>query len=370
MKIAIFYNLNFGGAKRVVFDQVKYLRKNNHTVDVYTTDMLHDSFDMETVANATYRYPFTISSFSLPVINQIVEDYSLAISLKKVHKKIAHDIDSKKYDIVIAHPDKLTQSPYILRFLKTKNAYYCQEPLRIVYEYGMRFQNSPSVFHTLYETLRRHVRKTIDIVNVRAAYATIASCYHIRERMIEAYDVTPHVVYAGIDIHTFAPQPVEKEKKVFFVGSKYEPADGYALAKKAVDLIPVSIRPELVVVSWKKDNGERLTDTELAAIYTSSSATLCLSRFETFGLVPLESMACGTAVIATTVSGHRETMVKEAGFLVEYDPKEVKEKIIFLLDKKNAQIYGKHARAYSEKKWRWEIRIKELEKTIKEITTS
>lgn len=369
MKIAVFYNLAFGGAKRVVFDQVKYLTQNGHIVDVFTTDSLHDAFDMEQVAHHTYRYDFVSPHTPLSFINQFLEDFTIVLLLKKTHKQIAQDIDEKKYDVVLVHPDRFTQAPYLLRFLKTRSAYYCQEPLRIVYEYGMRFQNSPTKLHTFYEMGRRTLRKKIDVENVRAATATIASCYHIRERMIEAYDVLPFVVYAGIDIHTFHPVRLKKEQKVFFVGSKDESTDGYILAKKAIDLIPVSSRPELVVISWRKENGERLHDEELVRMYAQSCVTLCVSTFETFGLVPLESMACGTSVIATRISGHRETVKEESGFLVEPDPVEIKAKIEFFLDKTNAQNYGNKARVYVEKEWSWEKKIQDLEKTLKKVSS-
>ena len=53
-----------------------------------------------------------------------------------------------------------------------------------------------------------------------------------------------------------------------------------------------------------------------------------MSRFETFGLIPLESMGCGTPVVATNIGGHRETVVNDVtGFLVDPDPKEIANKI-------------------------------------------
>ena len=45
MKIAIFYNVAFSGAKRVVLEHVKGLKLLGHTVDIYTTDQANDNFD-------------------------------------------------------------------------------------------------------------------------------------------------------------------------------------------------------------------------------------------------------------------------------------------------------------------------------------
>jgi len=37
--------------------------------------------------------------------------------------------------------------------------------------------------------------------------------------------------------------------------------------------------------------------------------TVCLTQGEPFGMVPLESMSCGTPVIALDDGGYRETIV-------------------------------------------------------------
>ena len=57
MKIAVFYNLAFGGAKRVVQEHVKGLVGLGHTVDVYTTDQGSDIFDPGKYASSVFVYP-------------------------------------------------------------------------------------------------------------------------------------------------------------------------------------------------------------------------------------------------------------------------------------------------------------------------
>ena len=368
MRVAVFYHLNFGGAKRVVMDHVKGLKEKGHTVDVYTTNHEKDAFDPATFCDNHYNYSFSIET-TFPVLRRFFVDYNNFFSLKNFHKQIASDIDSRNYDVVLVHPDKLTQSPFLLRFLKTPSAYYCQEPLRIVYEYSMRLKEKVSLPKRIYEEMTRWYRKQIDRDNVRSATQTIASCYHVRERMIESYEVYPKVVYCAVDETVFRPKRVAKKNQVFYVGSQKVWEDGHDLVANAITLIPKKDRPKLHIVSWKKANGERLTEKELVIIYNESLVTLCTSRLETFGLVPLESMACGVPVIATNVSGHRETVANgKTGFLVDFEPQEIAEKIMFLINNKSkANEMGVTARKHIEKNWTWKKSVEDLIRVIENL---
>lgn len=368
MKIAVFYNLSFGGAKRVVQEHIKGLVALGHKVDLYTTDQNIDIFDPSIYASSTYKYNLSEKKY-LKFLGRFYSDYQNFVELDRLHRKIAKDINKKKYDVVLVHPDFLTQAPFVLRYLKKPSAYYCQEPLRIAYEYSLRFEENVNILKKMYESSTRSIRKKIDQENTRAATITIASCFHVRERMISAYNVFPKVVYCGVDHLVFRPKKIKKKNQIFFVGSKNVSIDGYDLVENALKLIPAKIRPKLYIVSWKKSNGERLSEEELVSIYNESIVTISSSRFETFGLVPLESMSCGVPVIATNVSGHRETVVNgKTGFLVDFDPREFAEKIEFLIkNKEEREKLGKAGRQHVEKNLSWKVIIPELEKCLEKL---
>lgn len=366
MKIAVFHNLNFGGAKRVVFEQVKGLSKD-HVVDVYKTNRDEDIFDPLAYARNSYEYDVPFYFDSTAGLRRLEYDIKTIITLQNLHAKIASDIDKRGYDLVLVHPDKYTQAPFLIRFLKTPTVYYCQEPLRIAYEYSLRLREQVSPVKKGYEEVNRYLRKRNDRINVRSAQFTLASCLHVRERMIESYDVYPDINYPGIDTTVFRPKHRKKKNQVLFIGGEEVVTDGYDLLKDAFTRIPKKIRPTVHIVKWKKQNNERLTDNELVDMYNESIAAMCVSRLETFGLVPLEAMACGVPVIATNVSGHRETVVHgKTGFLVEFHPKEIAGRLTMLLaSPKLATKIGEEGVRHVKKEWTWKKSVQSLDALLR-----
>jgi glycosyltransferase involved in cell wall biosynthesis len=85
-------------------------------------------------------------------------------------------------------------------------------------------------------------------------------------------------------------------------------------------------RPEFPYVYYRKG----LTDEELARIYSGSDVFLFTSRAESFGLLPLEAMACGAAVVSTDAKGNRDYMVNGYNALVAktHDPAELADLLV------------------------------------------
>jgi glycogen synthase len=73
-------------------------------------------------------------------------------------------------------------------------------------------------------------------------------------------------------------------------------------------------RPGII---WIDEMVDQKTTCEL---YSHAAVFCCPSIYEPFGIINLEAMACGTAVVATAVGGIKEVVVDgETGFLVPLD---------------------------------------------------
>jgi len=60
-----------------------------------------------------------------------------------------------------------------------------------------------------------------------------------------------------------------------------------------------------------------VTRPEAIALYSGATVFVCPSIYEPFGIINLEAMACGTAVVASAVGGIKEVVIEdETGFLV------------------------------------------------------
>lgn len=200
------------------------------------------------------------------------------------------------------------------------------------------------------------------------ADAIIAVSAKMKEAIIDAYPRISaeriHVVLNGIDSHLWRPQPIfaqakeergrsileelgvdPQRKLISFVGritrqkgvphllkaiGHMDPDIQVILCAGAPDTPEIEAEVTTLVedlqahrdgVYWIKDMLERSL---LQEILTASDAFLCPSVYEPLGIVNLEAMACGTAVIASDVGGIPEVVVDSTtGTLVHYDPADI-----------------------------------------------
>ena len=141
-----------------------------------------------------------------------------------------------------------------------------------------------------------------------------------------------HVVYNGVDTSVFKPRLEEKfrkgEPQFLFVGNLYEHKNVEELIVAMKELVKVYPRAYLQIVGYGRmyealkrsitklkleDHVElvgRVNDWELPYYYASCDVYDTASRYEVFTLPPLEAMACGKPVVASSIPPHVELLVK------------------------------------------------------------
>lgn len=114
---------------------------------------------------------------------------------------------------------------------------------------------------------------------------------------------------------------------------------------------------------------QRIPDEELLRLYNGALLTVYAPVMEPFGLVPLESMACGTPVLGVREGGVRETVLHgETGWLTERDAHEFAEALRMLLhDEALRRSLGARGPAYVRERWSWERSVACLEGHLERV---
>lgn len=397
MRIALFHNLPSGGAKRTVYEQVKRLTQRGHQIDLFSLSTANQDFaDVRGFVQRSVILSFQPGRlFRSPFgrLNQGVRILDL-LRLRRVMRTLAEAIDMQGYDAVLVHPCLFTFSPILLRYLRTPSLYYRQDPVRWIQdpEIPRPYQETSAwrrrvdgvdLLRTGYHRLLIHE----DVTGMRAATGVVTNSCFMRETLYRLYGIAPSVCYHGVDTDLFRPLHLPRQDYVISVGA-ITPKKGFDFIIQGLALIPAVSRPRLILVGNTALAEEQaylaglarqldvqvefhhlVIDQELVRLYNQALCTVYAPVMEPFGLVPLESMACGTPVMGIREGGVRETVVDgQTGFLVDRDAAAWATAIAFLqADGGLVEDMARQARAYVEQKWRWEAAVDGLESHLQRI---
>lgn len=369
IKVAVFHNLPRGGAKRYLYEIVSRLGKT-YEIDEFKISTSSPYLDLSRVVNITRTYAYQGESGIKSVIRSIIE-------LPKIHAKIAKDINSGAYDLVVTNHDYFTKSPYIHRYLTTPSLYICHEPQREFYEdYGV---HAPRVREKIMNILRYPI-KNIDRTNTKAADWIISNSKYSKKYLESVYGMKPDLIYPGVDKNKFVYSG-KKKNFVLAVGSLM-PIKGHDFVIRALGKIEKKYRPALIIVGssntyyknrlvrMAKTVGVKLnilnkvTDTQIKKLFSSSLAYVSGAYKEPFGLCILEAMASGTPAVITKGGGAGEQItIGVDGFITGRDEAKFADKLLTIISSKDKNVFGIKARK-SVDTWTWEQAAKKLDGVI------
>lgn len=176
--------------------------------------------------------------------------------------------------------------------------------------------HAQKLYHTLW--VQRYVKQS-----VRAAAAVTAVSNFARDALVALTGRTDvETIFNCVDTDLFAPQPdtavtAARPFRLLFMGN--------STWMKGADLLPevmrtLGARATLYYTSGLKGRalsqatsnmvplGRLSNDDEIRLAYRNCDAVIVPSRFEGFGLVALEAMACAKPVIATRIAGIPEVV--------------------------------------------------------------
>jgi len=244
----------------------------------------------------------------------------------------------------------------------------------------------------------RFVMKTADriVAATEAERSQLELLYGVNHQKVT-------IIPPGVDTHHFYPIPQDEAKEAIgispddrmalFVG-RIEPLKGVDTLIKAMAIVKKNCKTfvcphYLVIIGGDPEGDQDQTPDEMQRLqalcnelgldeivlflgkrgqntlpyyYSAAEVVVIPSHYESFGIVALEAMACGTPVIASRVGG-LAFLVKEGEtgyFVPAQDPETLAEKLrLLFVDNDLRARFGKQAAAYAQG-FQWEIITKEM----------
>ncbi len=361
-----------GGMSVYIRELACQLGKQGHNIDIYTR--IHDPADsrMENLAEGVRLIHLKAGKEAR------IQKMDVYFSLPEFTFNLVNfwQDNGLKYDLVFSH--------YWMSALVGK---YLRETQKVPYI-------------TMYHTLGV-VKNTIGIgegepaLRIAAERETIQDCQRIivatekeKRDLIRYYDAVPEkvgVVPCGVNMELF--KPVDKatarqklgfkdEKILLFVG-RIDPLKGIDKLLETMLLLKDEGNFKLVVVGGDENSRLELEGLKKLASelnipdsvdfrglvkqeqlpYYYGAADVCIvpSYYESFGLVPLESLACGTPIVATDV-GDLKHIIKqgETGYIVaDNSPEKLANAITSLLNRPFQDRESILSIRASVSKWDW-----------------
>jgi glycogen synthase len=335
-----YYPPHWGGMETVASTVAKGLRNKGHTVNVITTQ--HQSCDQE-VENSSFihRVPINFKIFNTPVSLKAFSLFNALSQKADLVHSYAYPVFFSDLSASVASRRKL---PFVLEWLidpRQAPAYKENIIARLVTDFYMNSQGN-KVFRTANA-----------IVTPSEDYKRILSNFGVSEDKIK-------VIPCGVDTNVFNPSVLpmalskEYDSLILYVG-RISSQKGLDLLLAAFpEILKTHPNTLLVVVGlcdqldyWKslqiylKDIASHvrfignITQNLLARYYKTADLVVFPSRYESFGMIPLEASAIGTPVIST-YSGAVAEITKEVAFLVkDEDPSAIAKTVSFVLSDEN-----------------------------------
>jgi glycosyltransferase involved in cell wall biosynthesis len=224
-----------------------------------------------------------------------------------------------KYDLVISSASWYIAKGFKKPGDKLTEICYCHTPPRWLYGYNTSVNLQKYWPVKVYATIVGHFLRLYDFQQAQKVDYFIANSKEVQARIKKFYKRDSTIIYPPVSL----PKTQDTKKgDYYFVVSRIVGAKGLDLAVDAAIKMgfklkiagsPAGYYSEQNQLIKKSQNKVQflgqVSDEELVKLYSGAKGFLALSKDEDFGITPVESMLCGTPVIAFNGGGYKETVV-------------------------------------------------------------
>jgi len=341
-----------GGMSVYIRELAHELGRQGHSVDVYTR--VHDPADPQTIEIGQRARLIHLKAGEEEDIHKLAL-YSylpdFACNLESFRKN-----NDLRYDLVFSH---YWLSGWVAKYLQQ----WWQVPHIAMFHTLGAVKNSIGIGEDEPE-----LRIVTEGEAVDECHRIIATTEREKEELVRRYGAYPGkigVIPCGVNMELFQPSDkctakqklgLSDDEILLFVG-RIDPLKGIDRLLEAVHYLSDCERLRLIIIGgdeYSKDEMEKLRrisrelniedrvhfqglvkHSELPYFYNAADVCIIPSYYESFGLVALESLACGTPVVATDVGDLRNIIRqgKNGYILAEDTPQNLADKIALLLSK-------------------------------------
>lgn len=331
-KIAIFHNLNPGGALNILMEITTNLSKKGFIVDIY-------SHQNKPLFDSSKNYYFPIKSTK----NSVQQTLFSIFKLNKIQKQIGNSISNKNYTHIFVFPCSIIQSPHILKYLPKENTFYFFfEPKREFYE------KTSFDYCTLKRIISRIIRypiKIIDKKNCQSISNIISTSYYAQYNLKKIYNKKSIVIYPGMK----QIEPIEiniKNNHNYLSLGILTMLKGHHISTKLVPKVEIygEISHENInkYLPTKTSINNMVKQKTKMNIYKDHTFFLANQIKEPFGLTTLEAISNNNYVLGTNEAGTSEIIQNGInGTLLPISEIYKSKNIVEIFNKKNTITFQK-----------------------------
>ncbi len=351
MKIVVVipYLKSIGGAGRYAWEFCEYLASCGD--DVIVASLYTDK--------TLYKPENKIRVIDLGNEKSLTQSIKFWLELRKTSRLLHKLIDQEQPDVVFFNHYPCTM--WVEKYDNIPTICYPQD-INLLYT-NTYIKNLTTKIRISWEIIRLFVR-FYDRYKWKFFDQVICHSKFTAQNVKKHYGVNPEVIYLGTNTNVFSPTKncIKKNAILTLGDSKIRRADllikaSSKLLKKRNDFeiwivgstgkLDIELKSLAKTINVEKNVKffGKISDSELAKLYSESLVTVHLVKEAPFGLIVIESMSCGTPVISWKPGGPEETIIDgETGFLIaENNEKKLVEKIeLFLDDHKLSSTMGKN----------------------------
>ncbi len=227
--------------------------------------------------------------------------------------------DLSAYDLVISSSSATHLAKSVITKPETLHISYIHTPPRFLYGYTTSFNYKKHWWTRIGGEIINHFMRIYDFEVSQRPDILVANSKNVAARIKKFYRRDSVVIYPPVEIKKVTGYRLQGTGKYYLSASRLVRGKGVDIIVEACSRLKVPLKvvgtgPEMD--NLKKTAGSnvefmgQVSDDELAKLYAGAKATIVASEDEDFGIVPVESMAAGTPVIAPKAGGFLETIVE------------------------------------------------------------